>query len=77
MTTRPDPHYAGYRHPAEIVATTAWFYCRFPLSLWMVEERLAAREITVSHETARQWARKFAPEIATRLHRRAPRRGNK
>lgn len=43
----------------------------------MVEELLAARGITVSHETVRQWARKFGPEIATRLRRRAPRRGDK
>ncbi|NUB16354.1 hypothetical protein GAY28_29865 [Azospirillum brasilense] len=38
---------------------------------------LAARGITVSHETVRQWARKFGPEIATRLRSRAPRRGDK
>lgn len=30
----------------------------------MVEELLAARGITVSHETVRQWAQKFDPEIA-------------
>ncbi|CAO3437656.1 Mobile element protein [Azospirillum endophyticum] len=30
----------------------------------MVEEMLAARGITVSHETVRQWGRKFGPEIA-------------
>lgn len=29
----------------------------------MVEEPLAARGITVSYETVRQWARKFGPEI--------------
>ncbi|CAO3439129.1 hypothetical protein [Azospirillum doebereinerae] len=59
MTTRPDPHYAGYRYPAEIITTAVWLYFRFPLSLRMVEELLAARGITVSHETVRQWARKL------------------
>ena len=34
-------------------------YFRFPLSLRMVEEMLAARSIVVSHETVRQWAMKF------------------
>ena len=77
MTTRPDRCYAGYRYPTEIIATAVWLYFRFPLSLRMVEELLAARGITVSYETVRQWARKFAPGIATRLRRRAPRRGDK
>lgn len=77
MTTRPDPRYAGYRYPAEIIATAVWLYFRFPLSLRMIEELLAARGITVSYETVRQWARKFGPEIDTRLRRRVPRRGDK
>jgi putative transposase len=45
MTPR-DPIYAGHRYP----------YFRFPLSLRMVEEMLAARGISVTHETIRQWA---------------------
>lgn len=77
MTTRPDARYAGYRYPAKIITTAVWLYFRFPLSLRMVEELLAARGITVSHETVRQWARKCGPEIATRLRRRAPRRDTK
>ena len=36
-----------------------WLYFRFPLSLRMVEEMLAARGIDVSHETVRRWAEKF------------------
>ena len=74
MTTRPDPRYAGCRHPAEIIAAAVWLDFRFPLSLRMVEAPLAARGIAVSDGTVRQWARKFGPEIATRLRRRAPRR---
>ena len=77
MTVCSDPRYAGYRYPAEIVATAVWLYFRFPLSLRMAEGMLAARGITVSHETVRQWGLKFGRDIADRLRRRAPRRGDK
>lgn len=77
MTTRPDCRYAGYRYPAEVIATALWLYFRFPLSLRMVEEMLAARGITVSYETVRQWSLKFGRDIANSLRRRAPRRGDK
>jgi putative transposase len=46
--------YAGYRFPAEVISHVVWLYFRFPLSLCMVEEMLAARGIVVSHETVRQ-----------------------
>jgi putative transposase len=36
-----------------------WLCFRFPLSLRHVDEILAARGITVSHETVRQWGLKF------------------
>jgi len=72
MTTHADPRYTGYRFPAEVIATAVWLYFRFPLSLRMVEEMLAARSITVSHETVRQWSLKFGREIAERLRRWAP-----
>jgi transposase-like protein len=44
-----------------------WLYFRFPLGLRMVEELLAAHGIIVSHETVRQWARKFGQERLTRF----------
>ena len=47
--------YAGHRYPAEIISYAVWLYFRFPLSLRMVEEMLAARGISVTHETIRQW----------------------
>ena len=56
--------YAGYRFPPEIISHAVWLYFRFPLSLRMVDELLAARGITVSHETVRQWARKFGQAFA-------------
>ena len=77
MSTHPDPHFAGYRYPAEVISTAVWLYFRFPLSLRMVEEMLAARGITVSYETVRPWGLKFGRDIANRLRRRAPRRGDK
>jgi len=55
MTTRRDPIYAGYRYPAELISYAVWLYFRFPLSLRMVEEMLAARGISVTYETIRQW----------------------
>jgi putative transposase len=51
--------YRGYRFPPAIISHAIWLYFRFPLSLRMVEEMLAARNILVSHETVRQWALKF------------------
>jgi putative transposase len=77
MTTPALPSYAGHRFPAEIISYTVWLYFRFPLSLRMVEEMLAARGIVVSHETVRQWALKFGQAFANRIRRRLPRTGDK
>jgi putative transposase len=72
MTTPQDPLYAGYRYPAELLSYAVWLYFRFPLSLRMVEEMLAARGISVTYETIRQWGLKFGREFANRIRRRAP-----
>jgi putative transposase len=77
MTTIRNPIYAGHRFPAQLISYAVWLYFRFPLSLRMVEEMLAARGISVSYETIRQWGLKFGREFANRIHRRAPRRGDK
>ncbi len=77
MTTPARPSYAGYRFPAEVISHAVWLYFRFPLSLRMVDELLAARGIVVSHETVRQWARKFGQAFANQVRRRLPRAGNK
>jgi putative transposase len=42
-----------------------------------VEELLAARGIIVSHETVRQWARKFGQKFVREIRRRLPRAGDK
>ncbi len=69
--------YAGHRFPPEVISHAVWLYFRFPLSLRMVEEMLAARGILVSHETIRQWARKFGQAFANQIRRRLPRAGDK
>ena len=43
----------------------------------MVEEMLAARGIDVSHETVRQWARKFGQAFANQIRRKLPGPGDK
>ena len=70
MTTPAFPSYAGHRFPAEIISHAVWLYFRFPLSLRMVEEILAARGISVTYETIRQWGLKFGREFASRIRRR-------
>ena len=72
MAPPATPSYAGYRFPAEIVSHTVWLYFRFPLSLRMVDELLAARGIVVSHETVRQWGLKFGQAFANQIRRRLP-----
>jgi hypothetical protein len=59
--------YRGYRFPAEVIEHAVWLYFRFPLSLRMVEDLLAARGITVSHETVRCWAEKFGRIYADKI----------
>ena len=77
MTLPARARYSGYRFPAEIIGHAVWLYFRFPLGLRMVEELLAARGIIVSHETVRQWARKFGQQFANQIRRRLPRVGDK
>jgi putative transposase len=54
-----------------------WLYFRFPLSLRIVEEMLAARGILVRHEIVRQWALRFRQAFANRIRRRLPASGDK
>ena len=69
MTTFRDPLYTGYRDPADLISYAVWLYFRFPLSLRMVEEMLAARGVSVTYETIRQWGLKFGREFANRICR--------
>jgi transposase-like protein len=45
---------AGYRFPPEVISYAVWLYFRFPLSLRMVEEMLAARGIEATCESVRR-----------------------
>ena len=66
-----SPSYAGYRFPAEVISHAVLLYFRFPLSLRMVEEMLAACGIILSHETVRQWALKFGSYAGLWVTRRS------
>ena len=46
--------YAGCRFPPDVISYAVWLYYRFPLSLRMVEELLAARGIDLTYETVRR-----------------------
>jgi hypothetical protein len=48
-----------------------WPYFRFPLSLRMVEDMLAARGVIVSHPTVRLWAEKSGRHFANGICRRS------
>src|SRR5215218_5923665 len=76
MTPSAKSPYAGHRFPPEIISHVVWLYFRFPLSLRMIEEMLAARGIIISHETVRRWARKFGQAFANQIRRRLPRPGD-
>src|SRR3954468_7748702 len=77
MTSAAKSPYAGYRFPGEVISHAVWLYFRFPLSLRMVEEMLAARGIDVSHETVRQWGLKFGQAFANQIRRKLPGPGDK
>src|ERR1700734_1201996 len=76
MKPPPDPPYR-HRFPAEIISHAVWLYHVFSLSLRDVELLLAERGIVVSHESIRQWCKKFGATFAGRLRRRRPRPGDK
>ena len=75
MNTHSSSH-RGHRFPREIISHAVWLYHRFSLSLRDVEELLAKRGITVTHESIRQWCGKFGPEYARKLKRRQGRLGD-
>jgi putative transposase len=77
MNSTHHPRYVHHRFPAEVISHAGWLYFRFPLSLRMVEEMLAARGIQVSHETVQQWAPKFGQSFANQIRRRLPAAGDK
>ena len=62
--------YKRHRFPPEIISYAVWLYYRFNLSHRDIEDLLAERGITVSHESIRHWCIKFGAIYARRLKRR-------
>jgi transposase-like protein len=48
MSISRDPLYRRHRFPPEVISYAVWLYFRFPLSLRMVKEMLAARHTAQS-----------------------------
>ena len=77
MSASRDPLYRRHRFPPEVISYAVWHYFRFPLSLRIVEEMLAARGICVTSETVRQWGKKFGKAFSDQIRQHAPARGDK
>ena len=69
-----------------MISYAVWLYYRFPLSLRLIEELLAAcgieltyapKEVPLGDETVRLWAVKFGLGIARRIRSTALARGDK
>jgi len=69
--------YSGYRFPHDVISYAVWLHYRFPLSLRMVEELMAARGIDLTYETVRRWSVKFGLGIARRIRSTGLARGDK
>jgi putative transposase len=61
--------YARYRYPPQIISHAVWLYHRFTLSFRDIEELLAARGITVSYETIRNWCDKFGRRYCSQIRK--------
>lgn len=59
--------YKRHRFPPDIISYAVWLYHRFNLSHRDIEDLLAERRVTVSHESIRLWCIKFGPEYARQL----------
>ena len=64
MSNDRRPLYHRHRFPPEVISYAVWLYFRFPLSLRMVEEMLAARGICVTYETGWIPTRSATPSTA-------------
>ena len=62
----------GFRFPRSVIGYAVCAYHRFALSLRDVEDSLAARGITVSYETIRDWVARFGVQFAAKVRRDRP-----
>ena len=72
----PGPDYRGYRFPPEIISYCVWLYFRFSVSYRDIEELMAERGVTVTHETIRAWCERFGRDYAKRIRTRRGRLGD-
>ena len=61
---------SGHRFPSDIISYAVWLYCRLNLNYRDIEDLLAERGITVSHESRRLWCNKFGAIYTRRLKRK-------
>jgi putative transposase len=61
--------YSGYRYPSQVISHAVWLYHRFTLSFRDIEEISAARGITVSYETIRNWCLKFGQQYCNQIRK--------
>ncbi len=62
--------YKRHRFPPDIIKYKVWLYYRFNLSCRDIEDLLAERGISVTHESIRLWCIKFGTKFARRLKRK-------
>jgi putative transposase len=62
--------YKRHRFPSLIIQYAVWLYFRFNLSHRDIEDLLAQRGVTVSHEAVRLWCNKFGTKFAKRLRKK-------
>jgi putative transposase len=62
--------YKRHRFPPDIISYAVWLYYRLNLSHRDIEDLLAQRGTSDSHEAIRHWCIKFGTMFARRLKRR-------
>lgn len=70
MSLTPCISYIRHRFPPEVISHCVWLYFRFQLSFRDVQEIMAARGVTISHESIRAWCYKFGRQYAQSIRHR-------
>ena len=60
----------GAHFEKDISLTCIRWYLAYPLSYRQVEELMQERRVPVDHATIHRWVLKYAPQLATTVHRR-------
>jgi putative transposase len=66
-----------HRFPVSIISQAVWLYHRFNLSYRDIQEQMAFRGVTVSHEAIRYWCLKFAHHFIDVIKKRERRLSDK